>query len=160
VPLVALSNARSYRKDLTGALAAAQQAERLEPTWWVAVAAGARAYAAAGKTDDAIQEYRRALVLAPQDALLLSAVALLYHHAQMDAEADKYGDADQGDHRRARQARATAAPGRSRPHPPRFPKHRRRRPLEAVGSGSQRLAVRAHTSRLRRRRSALPGFRL
>jgi tetratricopeptide (TPR) repeat protein len=92
LPDVALAGALSYKNDLAGALDAAHHAQRLEPAWWQAVAAGARAFAAAKQTDDMIQEYRRALALAPDNAVLLAEVALAYHNAGMDAEADRYGD--------------------------------------------------------------------
>jgi tetratricopeptide (TPR) repeat protein len=92
MPLVGTAGVLTARKDLPGALAAAGQAQRLEPTWWQAVAAGGRAYAGLGKMDDAIQEYRRALALAPKNPILIAEIALAYHASQMDAEALKYGD--------------------------------------------------------------------
>nr|HEX4315883.1 protein kinase [Kofleriaceae bacterium] len=90
LPDMALAAARSEHHDLDGALAAARTAQRLDPAWWQGVAAGARALAAANKLDDAIGEYRRAIALAPDNAVLLAEVALAYHGANMDHEADVY----------------------------------------------------------------------
>ena len=90
---IALAGALSYQHDFDGALDAAHLAQRLDPTWWLAVASGARVYAAQLRNDDMIQEYRRALALAPKNAVLLAEVALAYHSAGMDTEADRYGDA-------------------------------------------------------------------
>jgi len=53
----------------------------------------ARADCPMNRLDDAIQEYRRAIGLAPNNAVLLAEVALAYHAAHMDAESDKYADA-------------------------------------------------------------------
>jgi tetratricopeptide (TPR) repeat protein len=52
----------------------------------------AAAYSRAGKFDEAIQEYRRALALAPNNAVLLGELALMYHAAMMDSEAVRYAD--------------------------------------------------------------------
>jgi Tfp pilus assembly protein PilF len=87
---VGLAMARLQQRDLPAALAAAENAQRIDPSWWVAVAVGARAYATVGKFDEAIQEYRRAESLAPKNGVLLSEIALMYHAARMDAEADRY----------------------------------------------------------------------
>jgi tetratricopeptide (TPR) repeat protein len=87
---VGLSMACLQQRDLAPALAAAEKAQGLDPTWWVAVAVGARAYATVGKFDEAIQEYRRAESLAPDNGVLLSEIALMHHAARMDTEADRY----------------------------------------------------------------------
>jgi len=87
---VGLAMARVQQRDLPKALAAAENAQGIDPTWWVAVSVGARAYATVGKFDEAIQEYRRAESLAPDNGVLLSEIALMHHAARMDTEADRY----------------------------------------------------------------------
>lgn len=72
------------------ALSAAQQAQRLDPTWWRGVICAARVLNKQDKLNDAIQEYRRALELAPESALLLSELALTYHAARLDSEAVRF----------------------------------------------------------------------
>ncbi|HEV7555536.1 MAG TPA: protein kinase [Kofleriaceae bacterium] len=92
LPFIALAGALSHDNDLEGALAAASTAQRLEPSSWQPIAGGARAYSAENRSDDAIMEYRRAVALAPTNAVLLGEIALVYHAAGMDTEADKYAD--------------------------------------------------------------------
>ncbi len=43
------------------------------------------------RINEAIQEYRRALTLAPESALVLAEIALTYHAARLDTEADRHG---------------------------------------------------------------------
>ncbi|HTJ83157.1 MAG TPA: hypothetical protein VL400_15670, partial [Polyangiaceae bacterium] len=79
------------RKDaIEPALAEAREAERLEPDWiggpWMA----ARVYARASKFYDAIQEYQRALVKDEKNAALLGDLAICYHGAHMDSEAERF----------------------------------------------------------------------
>lgn len=89
-PYIGLAFARSGQNDLAGAMEAFQRAQPLAPASWVAVAAGARVYAAHDKFDEAIEEYKRAEALAPSNALLLGQVALMYHAARMDQEATRF----------------------------------------------------------------------
>lgn len=89
-PHLGLAFARSGQNDLTAATEAFQHAQRLAPGSWLAVAAGARVYAAHDKFDEAIEEFKRAEALAPSNALLLGQVALMYHAARMDQEATRY----------------------------------------------------------------------
>jgi Flp pilus assembly protein TadD len=76
--------------DAEAAVKAAQQAQRLEPTWWVAVATEARVYVRSDRLDNAVQTYRRALQLAPKEPVLLSELALVYHVQHLDSEAERY----------------------------------------------------------------------
>jgi eukaryotic-like serine/threonine-protein kinase len=91
LPPFGLSLARSRQGDTAGAIDAAQQAERLDPAWHGGAWAAARALAHAGRGDDAIQEYRRAISKAPGNALLLGELALVYHAASLDSEAERHG---------------------------------------------------------------------
>jgi serine/threonine protein kinase/Flp pilus assembly protein TadD len=91
VPLIELANSLAALDRFSDALDVAKQAQRLEPEWWQAAAAGARVYARQKRMSDAIVEYRRALALSANNAVLMSEIALAYHYAQMDAEAAKYG---------------------------------------------------------------------
>ena len=72
------------------ALAAAREAERLEPSWVGAIWTIARVLTQSGKTNDAIQEYRRALAVAPNDPAILADFALVLHASRLDGEADRY----------------------------------------------------------------------
>ena len=90
LPWLGLSAALLRQKKLSEALAAAEKAQLLAPKSWPAVAAAARAYAHDGKLDFAIQEYRRALAMAPDKPYLISELALTYHAARMDEDAKRY----------------------------------------------------------------------
>jgi tetratricopeptide (TPR) repeat protein/tRNA A-37 threonylcarbamoyl transferase component Bud32 len=71
------------------AIAAAQTAQALDPHHWLPVAATARAYAAKGDLQIAIQEFRRALSMAEQNHALRAELALAYHAGEFDEEADR-----------------------------------------------------------------------
>jgi serine/threonine-protein kinase len=92
LPWLGLSATLLRQKKTEEALAAAQKAQQLAPKSWPAVAAAARAYAHDGKFDFAIQEYRRALGMAPDKPYLLSELALMYHAARMDDDAKRYAE--------------------------------------------------------------------
>ena len=89
VPHVALANALAADENVEPALQEARVAERLEPMWWEAPATGGRAWAAQRAYPPAIHEYQRALEMAPHNAMLMGELALLYHAAAMDSEADR-----------------------------------------------------------------------
>ena len=78
--------------DAEAAQAEAQEAQRLEPGWWGAVAAAARVHVQLDRLDEGIQEYRRALSMAPGAPTLLSELALTYHAARLDSEAVRYAE--------------------------------------------------------------------
>ena len=90
LPWLGLSATLLRQKKTTEALAAAEKAQLLAPKSWPAIAAAARAYAHDGKLDFAIQEYRRALGMAPGKPYLISELALTYHAARMDEDAKRY----------------------------------------------------------------------
>lgn len=90
LPYAGLAIVLAESGDPTGAIQAAQQAQRIDPTWWGGVAAEARVYVRSAKLDNAIQTYRRALQIAPKDPVLLSELALVYHVQHLDSEAERY----------------------------------------------------------------------
>jgi cytochrome c-type biogenesis protein CcmH/NrfG len=90
LPWIGLSNVYLRKKQLKKAIDAAQQAQVLAPRLWPAVTASARAYVHKGQLDFGIQEYRRALDLAGEQPYLLSELALTYHAAHMDQDAERY----------------------------------------------------------------------
>ncbi|MCB9564682.1 MAG: tetratricopeptide repeat protein [Kofleriaceae bacterium] len=90
---VRLARARAALGDEPGAVAAAHEAQRLAPRWWEAIAAEARAHRDLGHYDLAIEHYRRALELAPEEPALLAELALVYHVARLDTEAERYAHA-------------------------------------------------------------------
>jgi Tfp pilus assembly protein PilF len=91
-PHAALSGAYSRRGEHEPALEEARKAQQLEATWPWAVAVGALSLGYAGKPDEAVSEFRRALEMAPRDAELLSLLALQYHHEHNDSEARRYAE--------------------------------------------------------------------
>jgi hypothetical protein len=86
---VALCAAYSRLDRVDDALREAAHAERLEPTWWGGAAAAGSANAYAGKLEAAIEDYRRALAVAPDHPLLTADLALVYHASHIDAEAER-----------------------------------------------------------------------
>jgi tetratricopeptide (TPR) repeat protein len=85
-----LANAHSHDRKVGPALAAARKAESLEPESWQPALASARAYIAVNKVDDALIEYRRAMSKSPpNNAVMLSEIALAFHFARKDDEAQK-----------------------------------------------------------------------
>ena len=90
--LIGLARALAYNGDFDAALDAARRAERLSPDWWRPVSEMASVHRSAGNFDLAVEEYQRALAMAPEEPMLLSGLALLYHAMHMDAAAAKYGD--------------------------------------------------------------------
>jgi tetratricopeptide (TPR) repeat protein len=87
---VGLAAALLLQGNDSEALDAAQKAERLEPDWWGAIAMVGRVLAASDRSDESVRTYLRALELAPKEPALLSEIALVYHGARLDAEADRY----------------------------------------------------------------------
>jgi tetratricopeptide (TPR) repeat protein len=87
LPHIALCGAYARLGKLDEALSHAAEAQRLEPKFWRAISAGAAANAYANKLEQAVEEYRRALELAPEHPLLLSDLALVYHAMHVDSEA-------------------------------------------------------------------------
>jgi tetratricopeptide (TPR) repeat protein len=94
LPHVGLSAVSERRGEQAQALQAAQKAQRLDPKLWLAVRAGARAYLLGDKPNyaSAILELQRAKQLAPESAILLGEIALAFHAAGLDPEADRYAD--------------------------------------------------------------------
>jgi tetratricopeptide (TPR) repeat protein len=90
IPHEMLSIGLSRLGDYDAALRAAQDAQRLDPDWAGAIAAGARVLVEAHKLDDAVAEYRRALSRDEGNAALIAELALLYHGMHVDAEAKRY----------------------------------------------------------------------
>jgi tRNA A-37 threonylcarbamoyl transferase component Bud32/tetratricopeptide (TPR) repeat protein/uncharacterized membrane protein YgcG len=90
IPHLGLSGARSGLDELDGAIAAAHAAQRIAPKWWMTVAAEARAHRRAKAYDRATEQYRRALLLAPEEPILLAELALVYHAKRLDTEAERY----------------------------------------------------------------------
>ncbi len=88
-PHLGLHDVRSFNNDLEGALAEVRTAQRLDPTSWTAVLAGARSYSHARRMLDAIAEYQRALTLSPKNPLILAELAMAYNAAGMDADAER-----------------------------------------------------------------------
>jgi len=91
-PFVALATARAFTGDTDNALVAARRAQRIAPDWWLSFAAGARAYSAASRFPEAIEEYQRALAVMQTSAVLFAEVALVYHGAGLSTESDKFAD--------------------------------------------------------------------
>ncbi len=87
---VGLAGTRAVTGDQPGAITAAHEAQRLAPRWWLAIAMEARVYRHGDQLDLAIEHYQRALQVAPDEAALLSELALVYHAARLDAEAERY----------------------------------------------------------------------
>ncbi|HTL34844.1 MAG TPA: protein kinase [Kofleriaceae bacterium] len=90
-PHLGLHDIRSFNNDLDGALTEVRTAQRLDPTSWTAVVAGARSYSHTNDPDklrEAIVEYRRALTLSPKNPLILAELAMAYNAAGMDHEAE------------------------------------------------------------------------
>lgn len=92
LPWLGLSSTYLRKKRLDEAIEAAEKAQVLAPRLWPAISAGARAYAHKSQMDFAIQEYRRAVAMAPGKPYLLSELALTYHAAGMDSEAERYAN--------------------------------------------------------------------
>jgi len=90
LPALGLSDIYERRKDQPKALAAAQRAQQLDNKLWLGIRAGARAYLMVEDYTSAVSELRRALELAPKNALLLSELALTCHAAKMDENAESY----------------------------------------------------------------------
>ena len=90
LPHVGLSNAIVHA-DPEGALQAARTASGLDDTLWIAVAATALAEFQGGHADRAIEDYRRALALAPDSGHLKATLALALRGAGRiyDSEAAK-----------------------------------------------------------------------
>ncbi len=88
-PHASLASALASAKKFDEAREEARVAERLEPGWAGAVAAGARVEAQAGRLDEAILEYRRAIAEQPKSPVLLSQLALTYHAQRNDLEATR-----------------------------------------------------------------------
>ena len=83
LPHVGLSALLVRQGKLDDAIRAAQTAQSLAPDLVVAIAAAGRAYAAAGRNTDAIEQFRRALAKSPGPGLRAQ-LALAYHHAGFD----------------------------------------------------------------------------
>jgi tetratricopeptide (TPR) repeat protein len=97
-PQIGLSSTLLRAGRYDEAVAAAQLAQRLQPDHWLPVATTARAHAAKGDLHIAIQEFRRALSMAEQNHALRADLALAYHAAEFDDEADRQAQrALQGD---------------------------------------------------------------
>ncbi len=92
IPHVGLSMALARQKDHDGAIREAQLAQRLDPELWIAVAAAARACILRDDFAAAIQEYRRALEMAPGTPSLLAALALTHHARGLDEPAAQFAD--------------------------------------------------------------------
>ncbi len=92
IPHVGLSTALAQQKKHEAAIGEAQLAQRLDPELWIAVAAAARAYILKADFAAAIQEYRRALDMAPGTPSLLAALALAYHAHGLDEPAGRFAD--------------------------------------------------------------------
>jgi tetratricopeptide (TPR) repeat protein len=90
VPHVGLSMALAQQKKHEAAIGEAQAAQRLDPDLWIAVAVAARSYVLKGDFAAAIQEYRRALDMAPGTPSILSALALAYHARGLDEPASRF----------------------------------------------------------------------
>lgn len=90
LPHAAIAIVLAQQGQGDAAIQEAQQAQRLDATWWGGVAAEARAYVRGDKLETAIQTYRRALQLAPKQPVLLAELALVYHAQHLDSEADRY----------------------------------------------------------------------
>jgi tetratricopeptide (TPR) repeat protein len=78
-------------KDTKAAVEAAIQARRRDPTLWIAVVALASAYVYGNDLERGIEQYRRALILAPRSSALKGELALALHSAggQYDQEATR-----------------------------------------------------------------------
>ncbi len=85
-----LASALSRAGRTDEALRSAEEAQRLEPNWWPAVASAARVNAYSRRLNEAIQDYRRALQIAPNHPYLLGELALVYHAARLDPEAERF----------------------------------------------------------------------
>ena len=83
LPHVGLSALLVRQGKPDDAIRAAQTAQSLAPDLVVAIAAAGRAYAAAGRNTDAIEQFRRALAKSPGPGLRAQ-LALAYHHAGFD----------------------------------------------------------------------------
>ncbi|MBW2459909.1 MAG: protein kinase [Deltaproteobacteria bacterium] len=92
IPHVGLSMALAQQKKHAAALDEAQLAQRLDPELWIAVMAAARTYVLDQDFPAAIQEYRRALDMAPGTPTILAALALAYHARGLDEPAMKFAN--------------------------------------------------------------------
>ncbi|RLB45884.1 MAG: hypothetical protein DRI90_27945, partial [Deltaproteobacteria bacterium] len=92
IPHVGLSMALAQQKKHEAAINEAQLAQRLDSELWIAVGAAARAYILKGDFAAAIQEYRRALVMAPDTPAILSSLALAYHARGLDKPAKRFAE--------------------------------------------------------------------
>jgi serine/threonine-protein kinase len=90
IPQIGLSGVLSAQEQPERAIEAAHAAQRLAPRWWMTVAAEARVHRRAKAYDRAIEQYRRALLMAPEEPILLSELALVYHASHLDTEAERY----------------------------------------------------------------------
>jgi len=90
IPHLGLSGALSGQGEVAPAIEAAHAAQRLAPKWWMTVAAEARVHRRAKAYDRAIEQYRRALLMAPEEPILLAELALVYHATRLDTEAERY----------------------------------------------------------------------
>lgn len=89
LPHVGLAEVRSQQRRKTDALAAARRAQVLDARSFIAIVAAARVLATEQELPEAIVEYRRALELSPQNAIVMSELALAYHGAGLDSEAKR-----------------------------------------------------------------------
>jgi tetratricopeptide (TPR) repeat protein len=87
LPHLALSQALSRKGDVDGAANEAAEAERLLPKSWRGPYAAGMANSYAGHLAQAVDDFRRALVLAPDHPLVLSDLSLVYHAMRLDNEA-------------------------------------------------------------------------
>ena len=93
LPHIGLASALRLQAQLPEALAASIAAQGLAPDLWIAVASAAATHVAADRLGDAIDEYRRALQLAPDHSVLLADLALVYHAQHIDSQAEHYAAA-------------------------------------------------------------------
>jgi tetratricopeptide (TPR) repeat protein len=90
IPHLGLAGVLSGLGENERAIEAAHAAQRLAPKWWMTVAAEARVHRRAAAYDRAIEQYRRALQIAPAEPVLLAELALVYHATHLDTEAERY----------------------------------------------------------------------
>ncbi len=87
-----LAAARFRQSRTDDAVAELRRAEQADPNWWVPISAAASMYASTGAEDRALDEYRRALALAPGEPAILDEYALTLHAARMDDQATRLAE--------------------------------------------------------------------